>query len=88
MGKRASMAGNGGNGVTLRDSALEARQKVRWLAEEGRTVEQIDRALSDDGPTELERDIAHLLATHEVRRGSEARTSARYWQDIDHEIGG
>ena len=85
------MAGNGGNGngVTLRDSALKAaRQKVRWLAEEGRTVEQIDRVLSGDGLTELERDIAHLLATYEVRRGSEARTSARFRQDIDHEIGG
>jgi hypothetical protein len=83
------MAGNGGNGVTFRDSALRAaRQKVRRLAEEGRTVEQIDRVLGGDGLTELERDIAHLLATYEVRRGPDARASARYWQDIDHEIGG
>jgi hypothetical protein len=85
------MAGNGGNGngVALRDSSLEAaRQKVRRLAEEGRTVEQIDRVLGDDGLTELERDIAHLLATYEVRRGPEERASARYWQDIDDEIGG
>jgi hypothetical protein len=82
------MAGNGGNGVTVRDSAVEAaRQKVRRLAEEGRTVEQIDRALIGDDLTGLERDVIHLLATFEVRRGSAARASA-YWQDIDHEIGG
>jgi hypothetical protein len=83
------MAGNGGNGMTVRDSAvLAARQKVTRLAEQGQTVEQIDRALIGDGLTELESDVVHLLATYEVRRGSAGRESAPYWRDIDHEIGG
>jgi hypothetical protein len=78
------------NGDTLRDSAMKAaRHNVRRLAEEGRTVEQIDRALIGEGLTELERDVAHLLATYEVRCGSAARTGARdYWEDIEREIGG
>jgi hypothetical protein len=78
------------NGDTLRDSAMKAaRHNVRRLAEEGRTVEQIDRALIGEGLTELERDVAYLLATYEVRCGSAARTGARdYWEDIEREIGG
>ena len=66
-----------------------ARNKVRRLAEEGRTVEEIERALIGEGLTELERDVAHLLASYEVRRGSAARTGAcGYWEDIEREIGG
>jgi cytochrome c556 len=78
------------NGDTLRDSAMKAvRHEVRRLAEEGRTVEEIDRAFIGAGLTELERDVAHLLATYEVRRGSGARTCARdYWEDIERGIGG
>jgi DNA repair ATPase RecN len=45
-----------------------ARSKVRQLAEEGRTVEEIRRALAGEGLTELERDVAYLLATYEVGR--------------------
>ena len=78
------------NGVTFRESTMKAaRNKVRRLAEEGRTVEEIERALIGEGLTELERDVAHLLASYEVRRGSAARAGARgYWEDIEREIGG
>ena len=65
------------------------RHKVRRLAEEGRTVEEIDRAFIGEGLTELERNVAHLLAAYEVRRGCAARTGARgYWEDFEREIGG
>ena len=66
-----------------------ARSKVRQLAEEGRTVEEIRRALAGEGLTELERDVAYLLATYEVGRGSGATKGAPgYWKDIEREIGG
>jgi hypothetical protein len=64
-----------------------ARQKMRRRAEEGRTLEQIDRALVGEGLTELERDVLQLLARFEVRGGSRARVGTGYWQDIDREIG-
>ena len=78
------------NGVSLRESAMKAaRNKVRRLAEEGRTVEEIERALIGEGLTELERDVAHLVAGYEVRRASAASTGARGdWEDIEREIGG
>ena len=78
------------NGVTVRESAMKAvRNKVRRLAYEGCTVEQIERALIGEGLTDLERDVAHLLASYEVRRASAARTGAcGYWEDIEREIGG
>lgn len=78
------------NGDTVRESSMEAvRHKVRRLADEGRTVEEIDRAFIGAGLTQLERDVAYLLASHEVRRGSAARTGARdYWEDLEREIGG
>jgi hypothetical protein len=78
------------NGAAVRESAMKAvRPKVRRLAEEGRTVEEIDRAFIGEGLTELERDLAHLLADYEVRRGSAARTGARdYGEDGEREMGG
>ena len=58
----------------MRESAMEAaRHKVRQLAAEGCTVAEIERALAGEGLTELERDVAYLLATYEVRRGSAGR---------------
>ncbi len=66
-----------------------ARSKVRQLAEQGRTVEQIDRALAGEGLTEQERDVAYLLATYEVGRGSPVSKGAPgYWADVEREIGG
>ncbi len=50
-----------------------ARHKVRQLAAEGRTVEEIERALAGEGLTDLERNVAYLLATYEVGRASTAR---------------
>lgn len=84
------MNGTGGNGVTLRESAMEAaRIKVRELAAEGRSVDEIDLVLARDDLTELERDVAYLLATYEVGRGSAPRKDAPgYWEDVDREIGG
>ena len=81
------MKGNAGN---LRESAIEAaRAKVRQLAEQGRTVEQIDRALAGEAFTEQERDVAYLLATYEVGRGSAVSKGAPgYWADVEREIGG
>jgi hypothetical protein len=81
------MKGSAGN---VRESAIEgARSKVRQLAEQGRTVEQIDRALAGEGLTEQERDVAYLLATYEVGRGSEVSKGAPgYWADVEREIGG
>ena len=66
-----------------------ARSKVRQLAEEGRTVEEIRQALAGDGLTELERDVAYLLATYEVGRvpGGE-KGAPGYWKDIERDIGG
>ena len=82
------MAANSGNGAAIRSSVVEtARQKMRRRAEEGRTLEQIDRALVGEGLTELERDVLQLLARFEVRGGSRARVGTGYWQDIDREIG-
>ena len=80
---------NAGNGVTVRDSAMKAvRPKVRQLAGEGRTVEEIDRTLAGEGLTQLERDVAYLLATYEVGRRSTARNAAPgYWEDVEREIG-
>ena len=76
----------------VRKSAIEAaRGKVRQLAEQGRTVEQIDRALAGEGLglTEQERDVAYLLATYEVGRGSAVSQGAPgYWADVEREIGG
>jgi hypothetical protein len=85
-----AMKGSAGNGITVRESAMEsARSKVRQLAEEGRTVEEIDRALVGEGLTEPERDVAYLIATYEVGHGSAARKGALgYWEDIEREIGG
>lgn len=85
-----TMTGSSGNGVTVREDAMEAaRSKVRQLAEEGRTVEEIGRALVGEDLTELGRDVAYLLATHEVRRGSGTTKGAPgYWEDIEREIGG
>ena len=84
------MKGRAGNGVTVRESTMEAaRGKVRQLAEEGRTVEEIDRALVGEGLTELERDVAYLIATYEVGHGSAPSKGALgYWEDIEREIGG
>jgi hypothetical protein len=84
------MTGRSGNGVTVREAAMEAaRSKVRQLAEEGRTVEEIGRALVGEGLTDLERDVAYLLATHEVGRQSGATKGATaHWEDIEREIGG
>ncbi len=66
-----------------------ARSKVRQLAEQGRTVEQIDRALAGEGLTEQERDVAYLLATYEVGRGPTVSKGAPgYWADVEREIGG
>jgi hypothetical protein len=66
-----------------------ARGKVRQLAEQGRTIEQIDRALAGEGLTEQERDVAYLLATYEVGRGSPVSKGAPgYWADVEREIGG
>ena len=81
------MKGSAGN---VRESAIEAaRGKVRHLAEQGRTVEQIDRALASEGLTEQERDVAYLLATYEVGRGSAVSKGAPgYWADVEREIGG
>jgi hypothetical protein len=81
------MEGSAGN---VREPAIEAaRSKVRQLAEEGRTVEQIDRALSSEALTEQERDVAYLLATYEVGRGSAVSKGAPgYWADVEREIGG
>ena len=65
------------------------RGKVRQLANEGWTVEEIGRALAGEGLTETERDVAYLLATYEVGRGSRVKKGAPgYWEDIDREIGG
>jgi DNA repair ATPase RecN len=82
--------GSAGNRVNVRESVIEAtRNKVRQLADEGRTVEQIDRALAGEGLTEQERDVAYLLATYEVGRGSAPRKGAPgYWGDVEREIGG
>jgi hypothetical protein len=72
-----NVKGSGGNGLTFRESAMEAaRHKVRQLAAEGRTVEEIERALAGEGLTDLERNVAYLLATHEVGRVSTARRDA------------
>ena len=66
-----------------------ARGKVRLLAGQGRTVEQIDRALAGEGLTDQERDVAYLLATYEVGRGSAVSNGAPgYWADVEREIGG
>ena len=84
------MEGSAGNRVNVRESVIEAtRNKVRQLADEGRTVEQIDRALAGEGLTEQERDVAYLLATYEVGRGSAVSKGAPgYWADVEREIGG
>jgi hypothetical protein len=85
-----TMKGRSGNGVTVREAAMEAAQsKVKQLAEEGRTIEEIGQALVGEGLTELERDVAYLLASHEVGRGSGATKGAPgYWKDIERDIGG
>ena len=74
----------------VREAAVEAaRGKVRQLAGQGRTVEQIDRELAGEGLTEQERDVAYLLATYEVGRGSAVNQGAPgYWADVEREIGG
>jgi len=81
------MEGRAGN---VGESAIEgARNKARQLADEGRTVEEIDRALAGEGLTGQERDVAYLLATYEVGRGSAASKGAPgYWADVEREIGG
>jgi hypothetical protein len=79
-----------GSAGSVRESAMAAaRNKARQLADEGRTVEEIDRALAGEGLTEQERDVAYLLATYEVGRGSAVSKGAPgYWADVEREIGG
>ena len=79
------MAAHDGNGVTLRETA---RQKVSRSSQEDGPVVHAARAPVGDGVAGPDRDVLYLLAVLEGRRRSAARTSAHYWQDIDHQIGG
>jgi hypothetical protein len=65
-----------------------ARNRVRQLAAEGRSVEEIDRALAVEGLTDLERDVACLLGAYEVRRLSAGRLDPPESWEGEYEIWG
>jgi hypothetical protein len=64
----------------------QARDHIRSMAMQGRALDEINSWLVDLPLTELEYEIALILADHEVRRGSPA--VERYRESLAAEIGG
>jgi predicted component of type VI protein secretion system len=62
------------------------RDRLRSMAHEGRTLDEISSWLADLPLTDLEYDVAFILAGHEIRRHSPA--VEQYRQSLEAEIGG
>ena len=62
------------------------RSRIRSMATEGRALDEINSWLADLPLTELEYEIAFILANHEVRRRSPA--VERYRESLAAGIGG
>jgi hypothetical protein len=62
------------------------QNRIRAMAAEGRTRDEINSWLVDQPLTDLEHDVASILAGHEVTRHSPA--VERYLESLEAEIGG
>jgi hypothetical protein len=67
------------------DVMRPTRDRVRSMAQEGRTLDEITSWLADLPLTDLEYDVAYILAGHEAKRQSPA--VEQYRQSLEAGIG-
>jgi hypothetical protein len=68
------------------DVMRPTRDRIRSMAQEGRTLDEISSWLADVPLTDLEYDVAYILAGHEIKRQSPA--VELYRQSLEAGIGG